>query len=486
MDKSDQHIDQIFQQRLKDAAVPPPAFVWAGVEKELNKRKKRPAGIWWWTSGVALLVAAGIWYFAGDHQVVSTPDRIADAPALAVPEQYTADSKQRAATTPDHAVAGSATIPASAPAGESTASATAVPAGAGKPSNGPGVSDRKTVIQPNLDKKDVFFHKTTIKSNTLPVPVIPAKSTGGSAVNPETIHAAPPMAVNTEAEESADMQSPDLLEVKYGLLETKTTKPSSKNWPVKVARKKKKKNDNCYDFASHRNVMLLEAWAGPVYANKSLHYTNPENEAYQIKRRSSEGQGWGFNGGLRATYLFREHFSVSAGLQYDQFTEVLTYVNPTAVHHLVDHVTDPITGETRLDTLDADFGEAKTRIFNRFGFLDVPVSIGYEVRHGRAGIRFQGGASFNLLFYKRGAVLSPTADVPAYYTPGKGTLDVYNTSSGLSVQSSMQCFYHLNPVTRVFAEPYYREILDPVTVESHPLSQRYRIWGVRMGLAKIF
>lgn len=68
MDNHEQHIDQAFQRRLRDASVPPPAFVWPAVEKELRKRKRKLL-VWWWTGGSAVLLAAASWYWM-NHRAV--------------------------------------------------------------------------------------------------------------------------------------------------------------------------------------------------------------------------------------------------------------------------------------------------------------------------------------------------------------------------------------------------------------------------------
>jgi hypothetical protein len=90
----------------------------------------------------------------------------------------------------------------------------------------------------------------------------------------------------------------------------------------------------------------------------------------------------------------------------------------------------------------------------------------------------------NVLFWKRGDILSMN-DQPASFDPSDGELEVFRPRTGLSVSGSVQWFYHLKPRLRVFAEPYFRQVLRPVTLSTQPVEQRYGIGGIRMGLTKI-
>lgn len=476
MDKPEQQMDQIFQNRLKDASVQPPSFVWPAVEKELRQRQRRPF-VWWWMGGAGLVAIAALWYFAGNQAVdLSTmPGALPAGPA-----------QQNISVSPDRVVNSAA-----------TAGVTTIKAASDVPDFAPSPAAKTPFVDKSVLAGKTGFTPVPQKSGKVAV----AKDLPEAQKGTEIVGTTPVAAGNSifsptntgELQESlmaANTQlitSPELLPAPFTLLQPKISHPSPKGWPVKIIKKKKDKNGNCYDFASHRNALLLEGFIGPVSASKDLSALgSSENKQYLIKRQQTEGHGWGFNGGLRATYLFREHFSVSAGLQYDQFTEVFSYADPNSIYVLTKASIIPGTDVIKLDTVDIYFGTEQTKSFNRYSFLDIPLSIGYEIRQGRGGIRAQGGASINLLFHKRGTIISPLNDKPAQFTPGKGTLPVFNTNAGLSLQGSVQFFWSLEPRTRLFAEPYFRKILDPVTPDSHPLTQRYSIWGVRLGMAKIF
>ena len=64
--------------------------------------------------------------------------------------------------------------------------------------------------------------------------------------------------------------------------------------------------------------------------------------------------------------------------------------------------------------------------------------------------------------------------------------DVFRTNLGLSAIASIQWYWHLTPTFRLFVEPSYRQVLRPLTLSSHPVEQRYSLFGLRMGATKIF
>ena len=66
--KTTKNIDRLFQEKLKDLEVSPPASVWKGVESNLHqKNSKRVLPLWFRMSGVAaillLLTLGGVNYF---------------------------------------------------------------------------------------------------------------------------------------------------------------------------------------------------------------------------------------------------------------------------------------------------------------------------------------------------------------------------------------------------------------------------------------
>jgi len=434
MISSEEELDKQWKERLQNASVPPPAFVWPEIERALQRKKRRVIG--WWSAGSAAVLLTGLlWYRAA---VPVSSEQVAPAPTVATEKATLAAA--------DHTAV--------------VAEAVAIP---------PAKSHEKVNV---VDKMDLSLQ---------------------SVVAEEIF----PLARFVQPEGRKDGSLPTVLDrqekgTSLSLLAGRSPKsllreqPSLPGWPSGVIRKRKEQTGQCYDFSENRRAWLVEGYLGPLYSKKQLETTgNPEQVVYRDRRRATEGPGWGFTLGGRAAYLFSEKYLFSAGLDYQQFSEVFEYADPSSIEYIIKQVLDVSTNTWKIDTIDINFGEERTRVFNRFGLVDVPVSMGYEWRAGRMGVRLQGGGAANLFFWKRGAILDPQTGVPGYFTPAKGTQSVFRVRAGLSWHAGVQWFWHLAPKTRVFVEPTFRQQLTPLSVTTHPLEQRAQNWSLRVGFSKI-
>lgn len=463
--KHEETTDGLFHQRLFNAEVPPPPSVWEGVEAELRRRKRRI--FWWWTSagmaGTALLLAGWWW-----NQTTGSWNQPASMPS-------TAPIAAPTHTVPSNPAAHSPVVPHQA---QSTPRATTSrtvqswkTAAFGSPNATPKVT---SPILQQPQEVALLDENRTLSTQNAPEKVEKTSST--TPVEPSKSVKAYTLPFSTA-----------LLPVGLNALERAIPSPAFKKWPTRIIRKKKEKDDKCYNFEERPNVWMVDAYTGPIFAQKQLRNNgSPENDQYLQQRFQTEGQGWGFNGGLRASMLFNKSYVISTGVEYEQFTEVFKYVDPTSIEYIIKQVYDVPTGQWTIDTIDINFAAETTKIYNRLGRLDIPLTVGYEIRQQRGGVRLMGGGSMNLYFWKRGAILDPSTGKPGYFTPGEGTQTVFRANAGFSVQGSAQFFWHPERRTRLFAEPYYRLMLQSITAPAHPLHQQYRIWGVRLGATKIF
>jgi hypothetical protein len=257
--------------------------------------------------------------------------------------------------------------------------------------------------------------------------------------------------------------------------------PKWNNTPIKPIIKRKKPLRSCYDFGRQPNVWMADIYAGPSLVHKDMR-SEPDDRPYLNQRLATEVRGWGFNAGARASFMLHRHLLFRTGVHYDYWVEKFTYIDPDYVKYLVEITI--VNGTQIVDTVGVEYGENYTRTYNRFGLLDIPLIVGAELRHRRSGFNINAGVSFNVLFHKRGAILSP-AGQPEYFSPQNGRYDLFQNRVGMSAVGSVQWFYHIRPKTRVFAEPYFRQVLRPVTLPTHPVIQQNGVGGIRFGFTQI-
>ncbi|MEJ5964083.1 hypothetical protein [Pedobacter immunditicola] len=76
----DKDLDQLFKDKLADAAVEPPAVLWANIEQQIQPKQKRPLPIYWMPAAMAFVaIAAGLLFndedkmqLHGSPEVVTT------------------------------------------------------------------------------------------------------------------------------------------------------------------------------------------------------------------------------------------------------------------------------------------------------------------------------------------------------------------------------------------------------------------------------
>jgi hypothetical protein len=472
MKQDSNHIDELLRQRLHDATAPPPAFVWPRVEAELRKRRRRLLFFWLFGAGLATAGLFGWWMSATNRQHLSP---VSSTSAVV-------QSTEKTAPIPQPATAARA-AEKNTPSGE--------PVSAGKTT---GKSPQRESVQHEAGS---FSPKMPARRGELggqPISKIIA-NTALPATN-----AAPGSSFSTSTENEKDLTSVKTplftlppaallpLSSRYSRLATANT-PLHFRTPsahINIIRNKKETR-SCYDFSQHPNVLLVDVYAGPSLTQKEL-LTAPDNQPYLAQRRNTDSRDWSFSAGLRASLLLDRHFLVRSGFHYDQVNEVFEYIDPNSVEVTIRQTTQIVNGQTVtvIDTLGVEYGEHYLKSYNRFGMLDIPLEAGVELRNGRNGVSLNGGISLNLLFWKRGAILSPVDGRPAYFTPNKGTVDVFRANAGLSAMGSIQWFCHLRPRLRIFAEPYARIVLRPVNLPGHPVEQRYSMLGLNIGMTRIF
>ncbi len=460
-------IDELLRSRLQGAEVAPPAFVWPNVERALRRRRRRFV-FWIFAAGLCGTAALACWFWTRPQDEIASISTGSTTATIRNHAPLMEPANEITATEPAGMDANQAPLtPASArtqspenPKPEPVAPALSAP----RPSQVQGRNGFAQGVRPN--------------SRTAAVPVAPALHSPTAEQVVKTDIAA---AEQRRPQDLALLSSHRIPNLNF----TQKT-DASKFLITPPPAKKRKIRKNCYDFEKHSSVWLIDAYAGPSSARKTLR-TDADNEPYLNRRLDTEHHDWAFNAGVRASWLFDKHFLLRTGVHYDQFTEVFEYVDPSYIQTIVQYTTVVVNGQpvTVADTLESTFGANYIKTYNRFGLLDIPLLAGVEWRQGNGGISFNAGATLNVLFWKRGDIIAPGADVPVTFTPGKQGLEVYRPRVGLSLSGSAQFFYHLRPKLRVFAEPYYRHILQPVNQSGHPVEQRYGIGGIRFGLTRI-
>jgi hypothetical protein len=500
-------IDDLFRRRLYDAEATPPPFVWPNVEAALRKRKRR----WFFFSLLAAgFAGAGLWYIrsseAGAPTLAKTeimalqPSEAAQVPGISdksgsKPSATTqlepgtpVDPTHKAPVAVQHAQSNSASALRTESARRKMLKAKSPEPWAGIPKK---LRLDKTVAADFFEKS---AEQKSIQDLGSP-PKADAARMQQPENNPEALANAQNLftasiknSANTDTELAPEI--PLFLVRDFDRLPFATGQPifvrKHRLEPIAFVSKKSATPKRCYSFAKDTRALLIDVYGGPSLARKELTVGNAEDKNYLQRRLSTEKQDWAFNLGVRGTYVFQRNLLLRSGLHYDQNVEVFEHFDPNSVKVVVEYRTKMVGSQkiTTIDTLSIDYGEEYIKSYNRFGMLELPLVAGLELRAGNTGLSINGGVSLNLLFWKRGAMLGPDGK-PAWFSKDRQEIDVFRNNTGLSLNGSVQWFWHLRPRLRVFVEPYTRHILKPVSIPGYPIQQRGGFWGLRVGMTKI-
>lgn len=240
---------------------------------------------------------------------------------------------------------------------------------------------------------------------------------------------------------------------------------------------------SCFSFTKEEWKLnwYLEAVGAPEYVFRSLTPRGKAFADYANAREKMEELRGGFSAGLRVNAVTDFGMSLRTGLQYSQINEVFNFRDPDDVRVIVTNVYDGNGNIIGSDTIY----EAGTHIrstYNRYRMIDLPVMAGYEFRFPRFTMTVHGGAMFNILFLKKGDILSPEGNPVSVSTAENDPYPAFRDRVGVSLGGSIGFNYHLTPSLQFVVEPQFRVLLDPVTRSDYPLSQEYFTTGISLGV----
>lgn len=477
MENQNHKMDEIFRQRLHDVEVPPPPFVWPAVEQALQKRRRRLALLWIFAFGTVL---ASVWLWQSKWWDPTPLAHHTVAPSSEQKDSALTLNPSSLSTEPETSLAIIAAMQI-----ENSVSSDY------QTNDLPAVPRATSIVRKKPEDIALTVSKDLKTANGLATPNPTGLEPQASSVAELEVAVASGASNETGAIAFSDapLEILRLGQVTSTLKRNRGIAPSTFN---AKSRRKKTNPKFCYDFAKHPSAILVDIYGGPSLAQRSL-TSRLDDEPYLNQRLATERRSLAMNAGIRASLLFNRNLLVRTGLHYDQVTEVFEYIDPTTVIYRLQWT----PGNPIPDTLGVEYGENYLKTYNRYGFLDVPLLFGVEMRKGRSGLSINAGVSANVLFQKSGVIIDPLTQEPARFgsvsndpnDPGPKTKlsqEVFRANVGLSASASIQWYWHITPHFRLFTEPSFRQVLRPVSLGSHPVEQRYSIFGVRLGVTRIF
>ena len=230
------------------------------------------------------------------------------------------------------------------------------------------------------------------------------------------------------------------------------------------------------------------AYAAPVYALKSLESKSLEYEEYLQRREDTESYLEGFAFGIFGGARHKNGLSLQIGAHYEQFDEKFsiseTRIDTTAEYQITGYIIKSPGDTTFINdwvTIVEEFTYSKTT-HNYYRFLDIPIELGYDWENGKWFYSIQAGASLNLWFKKKGDIYDAAQNIVDISDKNGGIQPIFKSEVGVSLMGSIGIGYKLTDAVDLFARPYYKHIVKPVSSDGYALKQKYSSAGLKLGL----
>ncbi len=227
--------------------------------------------------------------------------------------------------------------------------------------------------------------------------------------------------------------------------------------------------------------VFIEAVGGPELAFRSLEQSKGEPSSYGFFRDSTEQALTSYSGGVRVAVLSSQGMIVKAGLQYTQINEQFDYRNEGESQMVVESVFNESGELIRTDTAFVSGTVVKTT-YNKFRFIDLPLTLGYEWSQKGWSVGINATAYLNLRFSQEGSILSPELEPVSISSDDNERFEAFKGDVGWSFGLSSLFAYDLSPRFQLIAEPHIRFFTKSVTKKTYPLDQRYTSTGLWFGL----
>ena len=431
-------IDDLFRTRLEDYGQDAPMHLWDAIERSRSKKPRRRLVVLWLLPLAAIGILALLTYWAQDSTVVN----ISSFPIPMSPEKAAAEH--------------SATLPTQQVIAEK------------KPSTiveiGKSVNIKKASTLTSIPSPDALISEQVGAS---PLNADPnRKLTQQESLSPEL----PEMAQNQDTKTISTLPALRLGSVAYedqdlikGLFppDPKCARFSPGNW---------------YHYV---DVTLSSG-----FAFRNLEALDSEYENYLDQRKKTEKSRHTFGAGVRLSAVSDFGLAVRAGLNYTRITEAFDYLNENEVRITI---TNTYGNNGEIVRTDTTYVSGTRRIVtpNHYQMVEIPLSVGYDLRKPKFDLLLSAGVRINLLFQPKGAFLSPEDLTPvnfsynradAYPAFKKRLETAWFLSAGLA--------YKWKPDFHILFEPHLSYYLDSFTRPEYPISQKYWLLGASIGIRK--
>lgn len=247
-------------------------------------------------------------------------------------------------------------------------------------------------------------------------------------------------------------------------------------WP----KQKKFIDDGCFtrDKSLERRRIYVDIYYSPEMSRRTIEAKNVQFVAYANKRKMDETFIKAFSVGSRVSMVSSKGLSLRTGINYSEIKERFNFVKGTQLITLIkkDAQGNPI------DTVQEEVAIVDN-IYNRYKFIDIPLSVGYEIDLVDFVFTVSGGIGINLMTKRAGYIYGPDLSSKLNLSSAvEGNQKIFKDNAGISLLASFGLNYKIGRGFMLLAEPSMRYYLGSLTDSQYPISQKYIQFGLIAGL----
>ncbi len=218
-------------------------------------------------------------------------------------------------------------------------------------------------------------------------------------------------------------------------------------------------------------------------ARRQMTPKDADAAAYTDTRENTELPFYTFSLDARASVITPIGLGFTTGLDYTQINEKFDYVDPDAERTEIITTEYGPNGEiTGIDTV-LILGSREIITYNRYRILDIPLLANYELDFTHFALEVKGGILINILSRQKGDFLSPNDLEPTSFTSDEpNSYSAFRQNIGIGYYGGMSFNYKLNGGFQVSFEPFFRVYPKSFTKENFPVTQKYFLTGLKLGL----
>jgi len=243
-----------------------------------------------------------------------------------------------------------------------------------------------------------------------------------------------------------------------------------------------KTDKRCYGDDSPDNKLNFELYMNGGFTMNKFASKIGDQTTYIQNREFSESSKMNFGYGGRLVYTYKRTLNIKAGFDYSQINTTFIHRSPgTRIITIIDTIqTDQ--GPKVISSTYSENGYNITKVADKYKFIDIPITVGYQKRFSNFLLQLNAGVSFNLAFSQQGKILNNLNSPVSIDRYDTKKADIYKSNAGMSLIASLQLQMPLSKKNYIFIEPNFKYVIKDLTKSSYSLSHKVSMLGSQIGI----